>query len=639
MTLKLQPHALSIEIPHGAEWLSLPLWGEARIEHRGRPFTVRQKSLALLYYLALEGPTAREELAGMLWDNQDATPNLRVELHHLRQRLQEVGVNAFLRGQNPLVLPDRISLSATRNEGEPLSGLERGLDRVSPGFDHWLDMQRRKLAEPIHYQAIYEHQIAALAQRIRVPLVLILNNLPGHDPVEFGRGFARALGLPFVEGLSGPAKAVKFINAPYPKGVLESILENREGIFVLTRPAFGEMPRLLLEIDDQLPEGRVLEFNLQPQSWRELREGALRHEPFQVAAQCYLTSQGNPSHLRELMKFREAEGTNPVENDLIPHFRAKIQLESRYLSMDARLALERLSVQPGHIPDHLIHALGTEPFVEELERRGWLRFDGGWRFASESVRHVLYTGTKSGFRVRTHQRAAESFNLHGQFVASAYHRLTAHESMNWAPLLEQATPVQQLAMHNWFRHTGQSVPMMHSRPGLNTTPVCSSATVGEELALLEAARFGHGLTHDHGHLHLVSCSHQVERFGIGFVAFDEPALIRVRGRAYLDHFLGVGISGEAVPLQIGLGTEHQVTLAPTCKKTVIDNNLVLPIGERFDYWLRLPAHAPLQINSRLEQGVIELEVRAYRPGPTHSDAHATVEVFEPAEVEWVSEIA
>lgn len=637
MTLKLQSHTLSFEPPHEAEWLSLPLWGEARLEHRGQPFTVRHKSLVLLYHLGLEGPTSREELADLLWDSPDATANLRVELHHLRQRLQELKVNAFPRGQNPLVLPDRISLRATRSDGEPLSGLERGLDRVSPSFDQWLEMQRRKLAEPIQYQSVYERQIAALVQRIRAPLVLILNGLPGCDPVEFGRGFARALGLPFLEGLSGPGKAVKFLNVPYPAGALESILENREGIFVMARPAFGETPRLLLEIDDRLPEGRVLEFTLQPQTWRELREGALRHEPFQVAAHHYLISQGNPNHLRELMKSREAEGTDTLENDLIPRFRARIQLESRYLSMDARLALERLSVQPGHIPDHLINALGTESFIEELERRGWLRFEGGWCFASESVRHVLYEGTKLGFRARTHQRAAASFDLQNETVAAAYHRHAACETVNWASVLEQAPPTQRLAMSGWLHSTGQAMPSTHNRPGSDILPSSMTVAVGEELALLEAARFGHGLTHEHGHLHLVCASHQLERFGISFVAFEEPALIRVQGRAYLEHFLGVGISGETLPLQMNLGGS-QVLFVPASSSAVVDGNLLLPITERFDYWLRLPAHTPLQINSRLERGIIELELRAYRPGAAHHGAH-TVEVFDTISTEWVSEIA
>jgi hypothetical protein len=642
MTLKLQSHTLSFESSPEAEWLTLPLWGEARLEHRGQPITVRRKSLVLLYHLALEGPTNREELAELLWDSPDTITNLRVELHDLRQRLQEFGVNAFPRGQNPLVLPDRISLSATRNEGEPLSGLECGLDRISPGFDHWLEMQRRKLAEPIQYQSMYERQIAALVRRIRAPLVLILNGLPGCDPVEFGRGFARALGLPFLEGLSGPGKSVKFLNAPYPTGALESILKNRDGVFVIARPAFGEMPRLLLEIDDRLPEGRVLEFNLQPQTWREVREGALRHEPFQVAAHQYLFSQGNPSHLRELMKFREAEGADSSENDLIPRFRARMQLESRYLSMDARLALEHLSVQPGHIPDHLIHALGAESFVEELERRGWLRFDGGWRFVSESVRHVLYEGTKLGFRARTHQRAAASFESHNQLVASAYHRHSACETVHWAAVLEQATPTQRLAMGGWLRNTGQAPSMMFSQTGLDASPQVLTTTVGEEWALLEAARFGHGLTHEHGHLQLVCASYQLERCGISYVAFEEPALIHVRGRAYLEHFLGVGISGEAMPLRINLGGS-QVLLAPTHTGVMVDGNLVLPIKDRFDYWLKLPAHAPLQINSWLERGIIELELRAYRPGPTsgltHGETHATVEVFEPATTTWISDIA
>ncbi|WP_337845836.1 hypothetical protein [Thermus sp.] len=48
---------------------------------------VRRKGLALLYYLALEGPTRRALLADLLWGHGAALQNLRVELHALNRVL------------------------------------------------------------------------------------------------------------------------------------------------------------------------------------------------------------------------------------------------------------------------------------------------------------------------------------------------------------------------------------------------------------------------------------------------------------------------------------------------------------------------------------------------------------------------
>lgn len=80
----------------------LMLWGPARLEHQGHEVKLQRKGLAILYYLALEGPTRREVLADLLWGHSAASQNLRVELYRLSQALSPLGFTAFAPGEDPL---------------------------------------------------------------------------------------------------------------------------------------------------------------------------------------------------------------------------------------------------------------------------------------------------------------------------------------------------------------------------------------------------------------------------------------------------------------------------------------------------------------------------------------------------------
>ncbi len=64
----------------------LRLLGTPRLLAGERSVKLRSlKSYALLAYLALEGPTAREQLAELLWASAHGRANLRVELHRIEQ--------------------------------------------------------------------------------------------------------------------------------------------------------------------------------------------------------------------------------------------------------------------------------------------------------------------------------------------------------------------------------------------------------------------------------------------------------------------------------------------------------------------------------------------------------------------------
>ncbi|MFX7589816.1 hypothetical protein ABTJ68_19090, partial [Acinetobacter baumannii] len=96
----------------------LPLFGRARVVFQGRELRVSRKGLALLYYLALEGPTSRARLADLLYGHGSALQNLRVELHRLGQAF---GREVFPKGQDPLSLPSWLKLEAS-GHGKALEG-------------------------------------------------------------------------------------------------------------------------------------------------------------------------------------------------------------------------------------------------------------------------------------------------------------------------------------------------------------------------------------------------------------------------------------------------------------------------------------------------------------------------------------
>src|SRR5690606_32879477 len=121
---------------------------------------------------------------------------------------------------------------------------------------------------------------------------------------------------------------------------------------------------------------------------------------FDEAASIYLASAGNPGYLAELLKLR---GDRPLASPLpIPQrLRAAYELEARGLSTSARQVLERLALIEGAISPRQLDVLGGAPHVEELERCGWLVYEGGgWRFADAAAARALRGEIHEGERRR-----------------------------------------------------------------------------------------------------------------------------------------------------------------------------------------------------------------------------------------------
>jgi hypothetical protein len=601
--------------------LKLPLWGVAQLEFENQVVPIRKKSLAILYYLALEGATSRDTLADLIWDRLDATSNLRVELHDLRLKLQPLGIQAFPRGQNPLKLPDGIVLESGKRNSEsrnssaqPMDGLERGLDQISPAFEQWLAARRRSLIDPVQATWGREKLIATLATQVQNANVLVLSGLPGFDTTNVVRELARNLNLSFVEGMTGPAKSLKFLKQPFAQNTLENIVEHTEGVVVVSLSTFGELPRLILELEEQLSESRLIYFDLKPLSWVDARGGPLVRLSFSQAAQYYLETQGNPTHLQYLLTGSQnnVQGQKPYSK-----IASKIQLEARDLGHEARLALERLSIQPGSIPDGLIRALVAEPYLDELERSGWLRFSDAWYISYESVRRLIYTSNKPGFRVRTHQRAARYFESINETLQAAFHRSGALEPTDWEELLEFSDPVQRLALEYWLSKE------LHRKLRNMTVPkkpktLQKWVDLKRELPVLESDRFGTGLEFEDSVMRFVRASMQPDPAGMEFHAFDHAVVICAKGQAFSEHLFGMGLSGQAVPLEFGLsGGRPRLILLDITAPSMVGDITVLPLEEHFEHWIYIPSGTGFYVHSRLENGIVDLELHAYTVTDNH----------------------
>jgi hypothetical protein len=597
-----------------SQTLKLPLWGTAQLEFENQAVPIRKKSLALLYYLALEGATSRDTLADLIWDRLDATSNLRVELHDLRLKLQPHGIQAFPRGQNPLKLPEGITLETGKRNTEsrntshqPMEGLERGLDQISTAFEQWLAARRRSLIDPVQATWGREKLIATLAAQVQNASVLVLSGLPGFDTTNVVRELARSLNLSFVEGLTGPAKSLKFLKQPFAQNALENIVEHIEGVVAVSLSTFGELPRLILELEERLSDSRLIYFDLKPLSWVDARNGPLAQISFSQAAQYYLETQGNPTHLQYLLAGTQSN----VQVQPYSKIASKIQLEARDLSHEARLALERLSIQPGSIPEGLIQALVAEPHLDELERSGWLRFSDAWYISYESVRRLIYTSNKPGFRVRTHQRAARYFESINEPLQAAFHRSGALEPTDWEELLEFSDPVQRLALEYWLSKELHRNLRNKSNPKIPKT-LQKSIDLEHELPVLENDRFGTGLEFEDSAMRFVRASMQPEPAGMEFHAFENDVVICARGQAFSEHLFGMGLSGQAVPLEFGLsGGRPRLILLDISAPSMVGDITVLPLEERFEHWIYIPSGTGFYVHSRLENGIVDLELHAY----------------------------
>ena len=571
----------------------LTLFGAAGLYVDGKRVPLRNKSLAILYYLAIEGPISRAAMAELLWEHASARQNLRVELHELRHTLRKLGIVAFEGRRDPLVLPPGIVLDTTPRTGQILEGLER----VSDSFREWLAGLRGRTtqvdeqpAEQIHAQA------SELAREIDPPFLLIVKGSPLAGFKTFALQLAREMGLPFIEGVEGGATAVRYLPLPQTEAQVKKVLKDDKSVWILPTAPFGEDHSTLLELRAQWPADRARFVTLKPLSWPAVVEGPLQDLPFERAAEIYLRSGGDAAHLKHLLElYRSGQEELPLPQQV----RAAYQRESRFLSYPARLALERLSVHPGTLSDGLIEALEAHEHLDELERRGWLAYDDDWYFASEPARRVLYQALQPGRRAEYHRAAARYFAAKGDLIARYHHELAADPERRSIEPPENLSPWARAV---WGLEKGDDAGGAPQFAGLEPL---------EEVFSEPPEMRGDGWGVYDKRFYFVRNGPPYRDNELVFPGADEPVLIRLRGRGYVENVLGIGLDGERRPLVLQVGRRPLVIFAPVNREVRLSGATLLPV-RRFEVWVVVPQGQKLRFTSDAERAVVEFSLDVYR---------------------------
>ena len=136
--------------------LTLTLLGSPQVRWEGKALTLQPRHLALVCYLALNGPTPRDDLAELLW-GPGKSANLRTALYNLRHApgaetwLQD-GERVCVVASSDVGALEQAVQSATFTGVAPLLAsddltLLYGLKAPTPAFDEWLGERRQRVGE------------------------------------------------------------------------------------------------------------------------------------------------------------------------------------------------------------------------------------------------------------------------------------------------------------------------------------------------------------------------------------------------------------------------------------------------------------------------------------------------------------
>ena len=554
----------------------LPLYGAARLEKGGKILPLRRKSLAILYYLALEGASRREHLAELLWPDSKGSVNLRAEIYYLRKKFSlDVATQSGL-----LTLPENVALDITQQNGEPLEGLEG----LTADFDAWIT--RKRFEVEFQRQPQLMQRIARrLAAELPVPGLWILAGPIGTGKRRLARALADELDLPFYEGWKSGATGMVFLEEPLPAFEEIEKSPNWPRVLVLARPALGEEPSLLLGLRTVYPTERTRYLKIPRLSYNDAA-GILGSLPFVDAARFYLRSHGRDELLEEMV---QANHETPLK------YRAVYKIEARRLRRKSRLALERISVCPEPINAELAHRMGSEEDLEELERRGWLVYDHGWRFSDPVARRALEYDLPDGLKIQYHQRAAIAWEQAGKTMLSAWHQLQAGE----------ITDLQLTASRSGNRYAAALLTNIEQNQG----PPQKKLAKGGLVPLLESKQAGEGLERRENHWLILRPEYAGGAAWLEFEPLETDAIVQVSGQLWSFAPL-FGALQEKPPLALHVG-EKRFWLAPVNAAQEFLGGWLLPAKDHFSYNFFLPANTPLALVSEVDEVAAEIDVQAF----------------------------
>lgn len=144
--------------------------GTPRLELTDKSLTLKRRAVAVLCYLALEGPTTRSKIAGLLWpDSHEATA--RNNLAQLLSRLRQSAGEPLVIGSDILKLHPDVSVDAANLKVRAFSGDAQGVLAHSgellagvdfddlPEFSDWLGSEREAL------RSLYRQALETLIER------------------------------------------------------------------------------------------------------------------------------------------------------------------------------------------------------------------------------------------------------------------------------------------------------------------------------------------------------------------------------------------------------------------------------------------------------------------------------------------
>ena len=171
--------------------------------------------------------------------------------------------------------------------------------------------------------------------------------------------------------------------------------------------------------------------------------------------------------------------------------------------------------------------------------------------------------------------------------------------------------MQRLALEQWLNKELHRSPLVKTNQRVPKTQL-RLLDFEHEQPVLEHDRFGTGLEYEDNLMRFVRASMQPEPAGMEFHPFDQSVVIRVRGQAFSEHLFGMGLSGQAVPLEFGLtGGRPRLMLLNIAAPSTVNDITILPLEEQFEHWIYIPQGTGFYVHSRLENGIIELELQAF----------------------------
>jgi hypothetical protein len=295
----------------------------------------------------------------------------------------------------------------------------------------------------------------------------------------------------------------------------------------------------------------------------------------------------------------------------------------RFLELSSRLALERLSVHPGPLSEALIETMGAAAFTDELERRGWLRFEpyhcetqhsqtqhsetphsqACWSFRHDLARRILYAQLQPGRRHMAHRNAVDHFALYGDVIAESYHRLRSGLGLDVGSLNTGLNDWQKTMVQAWLEpEVLRATPEMVA-PEVLGSDAMAQVFEPEERDLLTTAfeRFRDGFAV------VRFAASQVDR-----LRFDPSAkamVLCVTLRAYLENPLQVGLSGFAFPMRLLLSDGRKFGFCHSKKMFESDGTTWISLNETAQAHIVVPAGVGVQLEVGFETGVLEFDVR------------------------------